>query len=612
MRMQPRQQLLETWRAIASASFSDDTWQWGGRREPNSVSDAEQLLCLMGPATKIDTFKLDLPDEIAEDVLEALSPLGDSVELPRRLVRLIGDYLRTYRDEDGTPDFSGGSYFDSADPTREPTEAQRKLYLVDSFSMSIQLSLAVLGFLRVFRGVVTREDLRREVAEVEAMAGIRLTAAMVGLLRSFAVNVFELTSPEGQALVRTVNQNNWSQRRVVDELQQEFREIKAGLRDLTIGSGSTAELDNPNRLFECGWSWGITQGAPPIETSEPIGLQDEGFAQAAPYLYYTVVALDGIQDLFAERTRVLGLLNEEQHRLSRALQIRWDLTQSYWSKVASFGEGQWPLEDIPWRTTDELESDYFSLQVTSIVVTAIESNPAAAAELSRVTRVLGDLASRARVTRRPFVNDPAVTLHTPGVPITLVGSEQAGGPRLSWPVYDFSPQLLKRTLRVAGLLDNSEPRAQMLDLADDIWDHLLQRRHKSGPGAQLWDQPNELYSEIKPANPQATWYYTERVVESLVAAANLMADPPLRSQPAASLATDLLAEAEHLFDQELLMASSEAGPSLAAVLQTARTTLRRARLILPTRPGTALVLTNDVLRELDRLAAARLTSPGAV
>jgi hypothetical protein len=152
----------------------------------------------------------------------------------------------------------------------------------------------------------------------------------------------------------------------------------------------------------------------------------------------------------------------------------------------------------------------------------------------------------------------------------------------------------------------------MLDLADNIWDHLLQRRHRSGPGAQLWDQPNELYSEVKPASPQATWYYTERVVESLVAAANLMADPPLQSQPATSLATDLLAEAEHLFDQELLMASAEAGPSLAAVLQTARTTLRRARAILPTRPGTALVLANDVLRELDRLAAARLTSPGAV
>jgi len=612
MRIQPRQQLLETWRAIASASFSDHSWTWGGRRERNSISDAEQLLCLMGPATKIDTFKLDLPDEIAEDVLEALSPLGDSVELPRRLVRVIGDYLRTHRDEDGTPDFSGGSYFDSSEPTREPTEAQRRLFLVDSFSMSVQLSLAITGFLRVFRSVITREDLRREVAEVEEMASTRLTAAMIGLLRSFAVNEFEVSSPEGQALIRTVNQNNWSQRRVVDELHQQFREIKAGLRDLTIGAGSTVDLDNPNRLFECGWSWGITRGAPTIETSEQAGRQEEGIAQAAPYLYYTVVALDGIQDLFTERTRILGLLNEEQHRLARALQIRWDLTQSYWSRVASFGENRWPLEDIPWRTTDELESDYYSLLVTSIVVTAIENNPAATAELGRVTRVLDDLASRARVTRRPFVNDPAVALHTPGVPVTLVGSEQVGGPRLSWPVYDFSPQLLKRTLRVAGLLSSSERRGQMLELADNVWDHLLQRRHRSGPGVQLWDQPSEIYSELKPQSQQPTWYYTERVVESLVAAANLMADAPLQSQPATSLATDLLAEAEHLFDQELLMASSEAGPSLAAVLQTARTTLRRARAILPTRPGTALVLVNDVLRELDRLAAARLTSPGAV
>ena len=31
-----------------------------------------------------------------------------------------------------------------------------------------------------------------------------------------------------------------------------------------------------------------------------------------------------------------------------------------------FGEERWPLEDIPWRTTDDVESDYFSLLVTAI------------------------------------------------------------------------------------------------------------------------------------------------------------------------------------------------------------------------------------------------------
>ncbi len=60
-------------------------------------------------------------------------------------------------------------------------------------------------------------------------------------------------------------------------------------------------------------------------------------AEARPYLYFTVVALDGIQDLFSERTRILGLLDEEQQRLARALQLRLDLTRQFWAKIATFG-----------------------------------------------------------------------------------------------------------------------------------------------------------------------------------------------------------------------------------------------------------------------------------
>src|SRR6266498_139520 len=99
MRIQPRQQLLEVWRAVARSAFSDGTWVWGGRYQRNSISDAEQLLCLMGPATELSTFKLDLPDETAEDVLDALDALGDSIEIPKLLIGVIVDFLTTYTDE---------------------------------------------------------------------------------------------------------------------------------------------------------------------------------------------------------------------------------------------------------------------------------------------------------------------------------------------------------------------------------------------------------------------------------------------------------------------------------------------------------------------------------
>src|SRR5690606_23485597 len=491
--------------------------------------------------------------------------------------------------------------------TREVSEAQRQLEVVESFSLSVRLSLATIGFLRVFRTVLSREDLLREVAELEAMASKRLTAAMLGLLRSFSIYVVDVNSPAGRVLIRTVNQADLPQRRVVERLQWQLRGVRAGLRDVTLGMREPVDLDNPNQLFECGWSWGVVKGSPPVETTHDVGEQPEGFAHDAPYLYFTMVALDGIRDLFSERTRLLGLLDEEQHRLARALQIRWDLAQSYYATIATFGEGRWPLEDLPWRTTDELESDYYTLLVTSIVVQALSRWSAPEAELARVGRLLADLATRARITRRPLTDDPALTLRSPGVLVPLEGSEHAGGPRLGWLLSDFSTQLLKRTLRVAELMTHPTSRAEMLDLADRVWEHLDRRRHRNGPAANLWDQPAGAYPELKPSASQPSWYHTEHVVECLVAAALVISQPPLRSSRLAEVAADLLAEADHLFDQELLMVSAEAGPAMGTALQTARTTLRRARDILPDRPGSALVLASDVLRELDRLTAARLS-----
>jgi hypothetical protein len=610
MRVQPRQQLLEIWRALAQWSFPNQAWTWGGRDGRNSVSDAEHLLCLLAPATQIPSFKLDQPNETPEDVLRALREIGDSVELPQRLVRVIADFMASYTDDSGAPLFGGGTYFDwvrsREDPDAKPTEQQRTQPVVDSFAMSVRLSLAVIGFLRVFRTVLSRDDLIREVTELEAAASKRLTAAIVGLLRSFAVNTFEIGSPAGEALLEMVNQAGAPTRRVVQDLQEALREINAGLRDL-IGVGPAAELDNPNRLFECGWSWSITDDAPPVDTTDSIGNQPKGTAESAPYLYFTVIALDAIRDLFSQRTRVLNLLTEEQQRLARLLQVRWDLTQAYWATIARFGGGRWPLEDIPWRTTDEAESDYFTLLVASITVQALSTRPADA-ELARVARVLENLADRARITRRLTAVDPALALHAPGVEIALVGSDSLGGPRLSWTVSDFSPQLLKRVIRVASLVSATDLRAQVLHLADQIWGHLLARQHKTGAANRLWDQPNDVFQDLGRSPEQPSWYYTERVVECLIAAAGLVSSPPLRSTRLAEVAADLLAEAEHLFDQELLTVSAEAGPTMGPALRTARATLRRARETLPNRPATAAVLAGEVLRELDRLAAARLSS----
>lgn len=607
MRLQPRQQILEIWQATARTSYPENKWVLGGRDSSNSISDAEQLLCILLPAAEVPMFRLDRPDETGEDVLTAVALFGDSVEVPRMLIRVLTEYMERYQDENGTPLFAGEGYFQPPPGQQAIDDPLRRLDVVDSYSTSVALTLATIGFVRVFKESVRRDDVRREVERLEVLASRRLSAAMVGLLRSFTVNVFDAYSEEGRALCRTANQSGLPERQVIEEIRQELREINARLRDVTIGSGAgTAEdLDNPNRLFECGWSWGVVRNAPEILTREEVGKQPEGVALAAPYLYFTVVALDAIAALFSERTRLLGLLNEPQTRLAQALQVRWELTQSYWSKIATFGSGRWPLEDIPWRTTDRVESDYFSLLVSSIVVQDLVRRRAPDADLSRVGQVLGELANRARITRRPFQRrDPAISLHAPGVRIDLLGMD-ISDVLLSWTVTDFSPLLLKRTMRIAGLMRDTALRSDLLQLADNVWDHLEQRRILQEPGINLWDRPDQVFDLPAPEVDGPSWYYSRRVVECLVTASEVVTSPPLRNQRLADLAADLLSEADHRFDQELLRGSTEAGPAMRGALQGARATLQRARSIIDAYPGSAFVLISEVLRDLDRLDAAR-------
>ncbi|MEV4410885.1 SCO2524 family protein [Catellatospora sp. NPDC049609] len=614
MKIQPRQQLLEIWKSAARASYADGNWRWGGQSRWDSILDAEQLLCLMLPATEIPRFKLDQPDQTEDDVAVALSALGSRLRIPQVLVKALIDYHRRYADDDGHPIFPGGSYLASGEADQPLTAQQQSVDVVESYALSITLTLATLGFVGVYRDSLTPGSYQQpqldELDDLVALARKRLTAAMVGLLRSFSVLTYDAGSEYGRVLIRTINQANLSEHRLVTELRQALRPTIAGLRDLTVGIEQLTELESPQMLFECGWSWGITKGAPKVDFVEDVASQQEGYAFDAPYLYFTVLALDGIADLFTARTRLLRLLDDEQLRLASALQLRWELTQNYWSVIASFGAGRWPLEDLPWRTTDGEESDYFSLLVTSIATRGLLENRSSDAELSRLGRVLTDLAGRARITRRPIAGDTQVAMHMPGVGIELEG--ELAGPKLNWVAADFAPLLLKRTIRVARNINNVSLRGELLDLADNIWDHLVKRRLQEGTGRGLWDHPEPAFPGFPTdGGGRLSWHHTVRVVESLVFAADLAGTHPLRSDELAGLADHLLAEAEHLYDQQQLFVSTEVGSTMRNALRAMHTRLRHAREIAEERPGTAVALVFEVLRELDSLAEARRDVTGA-
>jgi hypothetical protein len=606
MEIQTRRQILEIWRATVDYSFRGEEWTWGGRSGRNSISDAEQLLTILYPATTIDSLKVDAVDQIADDVLEYLHGLGNAQDIPRLLMKFVGEYMTAYR-VDGTPDFSGDNYFEVEDPAAGAMQPeQRKLHVVDSFSMSVTLCLSTLGFLRVYRQGLRSQRMLKEVDRLEQLSSQRLTAAMVGLLRSFTVNTFDPTDPPGEVLCTMLNQGSMATEILVRNLLDELTEVRAALRqEVTIGSGQLGEeLENRGRLFECGWTWGVVDGAPVIDYATDIGEQPVGVAEARPYLYCTVVALDGIQDLFSDRTRILGLLNEQQQRLARALQLRWDLTRRFWSKIATFGLERWPLEDLPWMTTDWRESDYYSVLLTSILIEGADSERI---DVERVGRVLEELSNRGRITRRPMADDPAIALHMPGMRLRLIGSEKvAEGPRLAWPVSSYTLLVLKRLLRVAELLDDSSLRVHFLQLGDLIWRH-VERRRIQQPGARgLWDNPLQVFAGTPYADyGKPSWYHTERVIEVLVAAANVTESQSTPAPELQQIASQLLAEAEHRFDIERLRGTDDTGDQMRESFQVVAAKLRRAREIISERPGTASVLANDVLRELDMVDAAR-------
>ena len=612
MQIQPRQQLLDIWRATARTSYHDGAWVPGGRDGSNSISDAEQLLCVMAPATELPLFRLDRPDSAARDVLDALDALGDDIQVPQQLLQALTHYIDRYTGPDGSPVFSGGSYY-RAEGDDEIKIQQRDIDVVDSFSISVTLMLAIVGFTKVFRQAVTRPKLLEQIDNLEAKASRRLSAAMIGLLRSFSVNVFSADEPLGQELVRTVNQERQPTRQIVEELRAALQEINARLRDdVTIGSGATerGELEIPNRLFECGWSWGLVRDAPQIDTVADVGVQRPGPAENAPYLYFTTVALEAIQALSSERTRLLNLLDEEQSRLAQALQLRFELTRSYWATIATFGAGRWPLEDLPWRTTDKIEADYYTLLVSGMVMQNMIATRASNADLIRVSDVLGELANRSRITRRSSPGETALRVHYPGLFFPLIGSEEVGGPQLLWTTTDISPLLLKRTLNLAGLVSDGSSRSRLLDLSDEIWEHLTSRLIRHGTSTGLWDQPNGIFEGLAPEFTEPSWYYTKRVVDCLVTAGRMINEPPVRSDRLTLLAADLLNEADHLYDRERLNGSTYLGERLREELDRIGVDLRRARTVRRERPGVAVAVTEEVLRKLDRLSAARRANSG--
>ncbi|MET8100832.1 SCO2524 family protein [Streptomyces sp. NPDC005236] len=607
MQIKPRQHLLDMWQAWARHSFAQGVWSWGEQSDLSSVADAERLLCLLYPATEIQAFRLDDPNTTQRDVTKALRDVGDSTDIPSRLIEILGEFMKRHHDGE-FPTFAGGHYFSAADPEQELSKEQREFDVVDSYSMSVSLCLATLGFLQVYRNRTNRASAADRIEQLRKDTGERLTAAMVGLLRSFAVDVVEISSDQGHALARLLGQGRLSDRQVVQRFQHRFKSLRALITDsLALGLDTDVcdELRNENRLFECGWAWGVVKNAPVVATgADPGGRgQPDGVAHPVPGLHFTVVALDGIIDLLSERTLTLGLLDAEQQHLASALRLRFEITQQYWSGVARFDEDAWPLEEIPWRTTPrQLESEYFSLTIVSVLVHDLMRRRATEHDVTRIVAVMERLAERARITGRPLRDDPAVALHGPGIAMPLLGSDEPG-PAMTWVMNDFSTQLLKRAVQLSSLSTSLNSQDRLLQLAESVLDHVWRRRITDGAGVGLWDDVRAVHPESPAPVTAPSWSITERVAECMVAAHGLYDHPPIRSAELSAAARAAIGEAAHLLGREQKdHPAPPSGTQQGEWIKGVEADLRRARELIDRRPGTSLALALGVLERLDALA----------
>jgi hypothetical protein len=604
LRTNPRQHILETWRAFARVTFGNGEWAWGGRVESNSISDAEQILVLLCPATEVPGFRLDRPDAIEDDVLAVLRLMGSGLDIPMRLLEALEQYLARYTDEDG-PTFAGGSYLLAQENLDEVTPEQAAYDITDSYSISVSLCLRAKGFLREFQRTVGRAELRERIETVVAGLDARLTAAMVGLLRSFVINVLNPDSDSERVLLRTVSQGRVAGRTLTQDLRGRLQAVHDKLPELTFGLPPENERllrDYPERFFECGWAWGVAQDATGICLPAADGVkQPEGIAASRPLLHFTVNALDGLADLFSTRTSRQGLLTSEQQSLREALNLRWDLALQYWSTIATFGTGRWPIEDVPWEASDGRSSPYYSELVLSIVTSAQQWGPTSGDVVSRSLGVLEELAQRGRVNRRAVEADSGVELHSPGVFIPLPGSEWHGPP-LVWAYGGFAATLAKTALRLAGITTSRRTRARLIEIADTSVEHLLARRQQS---LGLWDDPANVFPGLYPAAAIPAWDITERAVQVFVAAAGLAGSPPVADPGQVDQADAKIAEARHILDQERLTTPAAGGSQEQKLLREAEMVLNRADDLVSERPATAAALADRVLRDLDELAFAR-------
>jgi hypothetical protein len=566
--LDPHRELLRLWQSVARYSFRNGMFVWAAPGD--SLTDAQQLLCILYPATMLAALRLDQPDETSDEALEALRTIGNALDIPLRLMRSLNEYFDRHADADGQPLFTVDATRYRLDP--EDAEWKDAPESVESFATGLMLPIAAIGFAKVLRSALVRPSHLREAEEMQQRAARRLTGALTGLLRSFVVRVTSIDQPTGQALLDIVRQPERPTYAVLNELATVLRLVTASLDELTVGAPYIDDARLPNAIYDLGFTWTVLFQAPEVETTDDPIRQPAGSAERVPHLPSTLLAMHAVEELTSVRTRVLAVLSDDQLRLASALRLRYDLLSTYWSQVARFGNHRWPLERVPWRTPDGHESDLYSLAVAEMTAVDLGARRGNDVAFSYLVRVFQDLVHRAGIVRPPRADDaPAMSSPRDGLEIPVAAAADAPFPAVAYRAANLLPALLLGLVRTAQATEHPQLRGTLEELVDLAWHHLT-------------DAHDDLLAAFSHQN-RPNWADLLLVAQALTHAVPLADGTAAQAAAPLGFAHELLAETE-------AMAALAQRTDLAGRLD-------RVRRIIDQQPGRAAALLYQIINELD-------------
>jgi hypothetical protein len=593
MALSARQELYEIlnhW-TVTAAGRDASAPLWGddvtGDTERNAIGDAEMLLSFLTPTFVIDAFSLAnidrVPDRGLANALEQLSK-RDAGTAERgfpvpgsSLKNFLEPRIRQFVTMPLDKAFAPGTYVTRSDGDEDDSIGAASLRVVDAYTLTISVCVQAMYLLTSW---INHEEnaaspevdrlgsaVRDGLVDTRNLCSDRLTKALLGLIRSFTVVSYDDWVGPGAPGGGYESSRLWEQKNARAwpnglEFGWSSDTLATVRRRLGARPEYNALLRGDHIPFACGFAWGPTSDEfwgddqmPEAQEEHPTFADGATpvWATDAPYLYFTITAIEGVADLLATKVRSANILTRDQSYLAAQLGFLVENTTMYWRALAfaprtkrgDEGEG-WYLELLPWRTADGDRDDYYSLYVVGLILGAREQT-LNAAQLGRIIMLLEELAQRARITRAPYVfgdedaSDPALRIHYPGKPLTLAYADEVSDlPGYIWRVDDFAPKLLKLAGVAAQRAEDPALRRRALKLADEIWEkNLKHRAFRKYVRGSVWDAPLRPYA-ITPElwvghNPEEdgeqsaagldpdgleerySWHMTQRVSEALVA-----------------------------------------------------------------------------------------------